>query len=99
MTTTGSMSRSLKESSIRPMCAAYLSRQSLINPFEIAETQPEYIYESLEGTIVALRCPGFVEGINVPGWHLHFISKDRSKRRAYAECRPVKRQPEDGYDQ
>ena len=46
---------------------------------EIAETQPEYIYESLEGTIVALRCPDFVEGINVPGWHLHFISKDRSK--------------------
>lgn len=46
---------------------------------EIAQTQPEYIYESLEGTIVALRCPGFVEEINVPGWHLHFISKDRSK--------------------
>lgn len=46
---------------------------------EIAETQPEYIYENLEGTIIALRCPDFVEGINVPGWHLHFISKDRSK--------------------
>ena len=46
---------------------------------EIAETQPEYIYESLEGTIVALRCPDFVEGINVPGWHLHFISKDKTK--------------------
>ena len=46
---------------------------------EIAETQPEYIYESLEGTIVALRCPAFVEGINVPGWHLHFISKDKTK--------------------
>ncbi len=46
---------------------------------EIAETQPEYIYESLEGTIVALRCPDFVEGINVPGWHLHFVSKDKTK--------------------
>ena len=46
---------------------------------EIAETQPEYIYESLEGTIVALRCPNFTEGINVPGWHLHFISKDKTK--------------------
>lgn len=46
---------------------------------EIAQTQPEYIYESLEGTIVALRCPDFTEGINVPGWHLHFISKDKTK--------------------
>ena len=46
---------------------------------EVAETQPEYIYESLEGTIVALRCPAFVEGVNVPGWHLHFISKDKTK--------------------
>ena len=46
---------------------------------EIAKTQTEYIYESLDGTIVALRCPDFVEGINVPGWHLHFISKDKTK--------------------
>ncbi|MDD2519885.1 MAG: acetolactate decarboxylase, partial [Kiritimatiellae bacterium] len=24
------------------------------------------------------RCPSYVGGVNVPGWHLHFISQDRS---------------------
>ncbi len=43
---------------------------------EITETQKEYIYENVGGTIIALRCPNYVEGINMPGWHLHFISDD-----------------------
>lgn len=29
------------------------------------------------GTIVGFRCPAFVKGVNVPGYHLHFISDDR----------------------
>lgn len=45
----------------------------------IAAQQKEYVYENLEGTIVALRCPPYVEGINMSGWHLHFLSSDRSK--------------------
>lgn len=46
---------------------------------EIAATQPEFTYENVSGTIVALRCPDYVEGINLPGWHLHFISDDETK--------------------
>lgn len=45
----------------------------------IAAKQPEFIYEDLEGTIVAFRCPDYVEGINLPGWHLHFLSDDKKK--------------------
>lgn len=45
----------------------------------IAATQPEYIYEDIEGTIVAFRSPEYVDKINLPGWHLHFISDDKSK--------------------
>ncbi|MGH0053995.1 MAG: acetolactate decarboxylase [Sphaerochaetaceae bacterium] len=45
----------------------------------IAETQKEYAYELLKGTIVAFRCPDYVEGINLPGWHLHFLSSDASE--------------------
>ncbi len=41
---------------------------------EIAQTQPEFEYKDLKGTIVAVRCPDYVAGINMPGWHLHFIS-------------------------
>ena len=46
---------------------------------EIAASQPEFIYENISGTIVAVRCPDYVEGINLAGWHLHFISTDTTK--------------------
>ncbi len=46
---------------------------------EIAASQPEFIYENISGAIVAVRCPDYVEGINMPGWHLHFISDDGTK--------------------
>ena len=46
---------------------------------QIAATQPEYIYEDIGGTIVAFRSPEYVDKINLPGWHLHFISEDKSK--------------------
>lgn len=46
---------------------------------EIAEEQQEYIYEEQPGTLVALYCPDYVEGINLPGWHIHFISEDKTK--------------------
>lgn len=29
----------------------------------------------IEGTIVAFRCPSYVDGVNVPGYHCHFIDK------------------------
>ena len=45
----------------------------------IASTQKEYTYEMVEGTIVAFRCPDYVDGINLPQWHLHFLSSDATK--------------------
>ena len=41
--------------------------------------QPEFHYHDVEGTLVGFRLPQYINGINVPGWHLHFISADRSK--------------------
>lgn len=45
----------------------------------IASTQKEYTYGMVEGTIVAFRCPDYVDGINLPQWHLHFLSSDTTK--------------------
>jgi acetolactate decarboxylase len=41
--------------------------------------QPEFDYHDVPGTLVGFRLPQYFNGINVPGWHLHFISTDRSK--------------------
>lgn len=46
---------------------------------EIAKTQPKFKMSNIKGTIVGFRCPSFVKGINVPGYHLHFLSEDRTK--------------------
>lgn len=32
---------------------------------------------NVKGSIVALYCPPYLSGLNLPGWHTHFISADR----------------------
>ena len=34
-------------------------------------------FHDVEGTMIGFRCPPFVEGVNVPGYHFHFIDKAR----------------------
>lgn len=46
---------------------------------EVTARQPEFNMESVDGTILGFRCPPFVTGVNVPGYHLHFISADRTR--------------------
>ncbi len=46
---------------------------------EVIPDQAVFEMENIRGTIVGYFCPEFVEGINVPGYHLHFLSEDRQK--------------------
>ncbi len=46
---------------------------------EVTRHQPEFHMENISGQIVGFRCPAYVKGINVPGYHLHFISDDRTR--------------------
>ena len=46
---------------------------------QIAEEQKEYKYDNVNGTIVALFCPDYMQGINLPTWHFHFITDERDK--------------------
>ena len=43
---------------------------------EVTKDQPVFILRNVSGTIVGFRSPPYVKGINVPGYHLHFISED-----------------------
>lgn len=45
---------------------------------EAAKNQPEFTMKNVRGTLVGFRCPPYVGGVNVPGYHLHFITKDGS---------------------
>lgn len=41
---------------------------------EVTRTQPVFELSGVSGTIVGFRLPEYVKGINMPGYHLHFIS-------------------------
>ncbi len=45
---------------------------------EVTATQPVFDHTNISGTLVGYRLPKFVDGINVPLYHLHFL--DSSKR-------------------
>lgn len=47
---------------------------------EVLKTDQTFFnYENIEGTCVGIYCPSFMDGLNTPGWHLHFVSKDHDK--------------------
>ena len=45
---------------------------------EVTANQPEFETETVIGTLSGFYCPPFVTGINVPGYHLHFLSDDQT---------------------
>ena len=45
----------------------------------LATDQREFNYDNIKGTVVALYCPDYMDGLNTPGWHFHFVSDDRTK--------------------
>lgn len=47
---------------------------------EVLKTDQTFFdYENIEGTVVGLYCPPYMSDLNAVGWHLHFISKDKTK--------------------
>ena len=44
---------------------------------EAAKNQAEFKFKNISGNMVGFLFPKYVKGMNVPGWHLHFIDKDR----------------------
>ena len=45
---------------------------------EAASHQKEFQYQNVSGSVIAVYCPPYVEGINLPGWHFHFLSQDKT---------------------
>jgi acetolactate decarboxylase len=45
----------------------------------VAKEQSVFEFSQVRGTLVGLRGPDFVRGLGVPGWHLHFLTQDRTR--------------------
>ncbi|MBX3739854.1 MAG: acetolactate decarboxylase [Akkermansiaceae bacterium] len=53
---------------------------------EVVKHQSIFKLENVRGTLVGFRCPPYVKGINVPGYHFHFISEDRKQGGHVLDC-------------
>ena len=43
--------------------------------YTVAKDQREFEYKDEEGYVIGIYSPNYVEGINMPGWHIHFLNK------------------------
>jgi acetolactate decarboxylase len=44
---------------------------------DAAKNQSVFNFTNVTGSVVGVWAPDFVKGLNVPGYHLHFITEDR----------------------
>jgi acetolactate decarboxylase len=49
--------------------------------------EPIFEFHDVEGTIVGFFTPDYLRGVNVPGYHLHFITADRTAGGHMLDCR------------
>ena len=43
----------------------------------LSERQKDFHFKDIDGTLICIYHPDYMDGINAIGWHLHFISQDR----------------------
>jgi acetolactate decarboxylase len=43
---------------------------------EVARSQAVFEFRNVRGTLIGFRCPAWMKGVNVPGYHLHFLTAD-----------------------
>ena len=44
---------------------------------EAAKDEAIFDLQNTSGDLVGFRLPGYVKGVNAPGWHLHFVDAER----------------------
>lgn len=52
--------------------------QPYVGLVEALKTQAVWQHEAIAGTMVGFWFPAWLGGLNVPAWHLHFLSDDRT---------------------
>ena len=51
------------------------------------QNQSVFEFRKIEGTMVGVRAPDSVRGLSVPGYHFHFITKDRRAGGHLLDCK------------
>lgn len=68
---------SFNEMNVRSEYAQEEPYEPLVDVLE--HDQTFFDYQDIKGTVVGLYCPPYMSSLNAVGWHLHFVSEDRTK--------------------
>jgi acetolactate decarboxylase len=53
---------------------------------EVVKTQPTFEFHHQRGVMVGFWTPAYAAGLNVPGYHFHFLTADRTRGGHVLEC-------------
>lgn len=53
---------------------------------EVVKKQSIFEFHDIEGTMIGFRMPDYAQGFNLPGYHLHFLSRDKIKGGHVLDC-------------
>jgi len=53
---------------------------------DAVKNQTVFSFADARGTLIGIRFPDFAAGVNVPGWHFHFIADDRASGGHVLDC-------------
>ena len=68
-----------------PMCPTPAG----VGSVEVAAVQPEFELYNVSGTLVGFWSPDYAGTLEMPGYHLHFVSDDRESGGHLLQCRGV----------
>ncbi|NVB85261.1 MAG: acetolactate decarboxylase [Kofleriaceae bacterium] len=57
---------------------------------DAASAQAEFAFSNVDGTFVCFWSPAYSSTFNIPGYHAHFVSKDRTQGGHVLDCRAQK---------
>ena len=68
--------------------ARSVSKQSKPYPLitEVTAQQAVFQYSNVSGDLVGFWCPSFFDSLNIPGFHFHFIDRDRKLGGHLLDC-------------
>jgi acetolactate decarboxylase len=60
--------------------------QPYSNLAEVLKKQSVFKFNDIEGTMVGFRFPSYMQGVNIPGYHFHFVSKNKKSGGHILDC-------------
>ncbi|MFC1752532.1 acetolactate decarboxylase [Thermoproteota archaeon] len=66
--------------------SVYKQSKPYPNLEDALKNQPEFEFKTISGDLVGFRCPDFMQGVNVAGYHLHFINSERTGGGHLLDC-------------